>query len=51
MSRVKGAKNFLPTKKAVNIYLPIKLYNYVNKKKNKSAYIRNLVEVDYNKNN
>lgn len=48
--RPKGSKNFNQTQKAIHVYIPEFLYNWI-KNKNKSKYIRLLIEKDFNKKN
>lgn len=50
MPRTKGSKNLKQAQKPVNVYLPVTLFDFI-KNKNKSKYIRNLIQKDYNKNN
>ena len=48
MGRPKGSKNLNEARKAVNVYIPLSIYNKI-KNKNKSEYIRQLIENDFKK--
>lgn len=50
MPRTKGSKNLNQAQKSVNVYLPVFLFEWISNK-NKSKYIRDLIQKDYNENN